>query len=335
MTPTLRLACIITLMLQTVCCQAQDNDREYWIGRYLSVSYPLEQIQVTSPYGKRKDPFTGKASNHCGIDLKAKNAEVKAMFDGYIESIGQDNRSGRFVVLRHGDYLISYCHLSQVTAREGEEILAGDIVGVTGNTGRSTGEHLHITCRYNGERIDPYTILLKIQRIRKECQEALQTDSLPVSSKSSFIEQYAPIAMEQQQKYGIPASVTLAQMALESKWGTSKMAVNDHNYFGIKASRKWLEAGRPYSLYDDDKKNEKFCVFGNVLESIEYHSALLMTDRYKPCRSFPSDDWYHWLVGIKACGYATSNRYVQECSKIIKSHQLFKYDQFAIKNKNI
>ncbi len=43
MTPTLRLVCIITLMLQTVCCQAQDNDREYWIERYLSVSYPLEQ----------------------------------------------------------------------------------------------------------------------------------------------------------------------------------------------------------------------------------------------------------------------------------------------------
>ena len=65
MTPKLCLSCIITMMFQTVCCQAQDNDREYWIDRYLSVSYPLEQIHVTSPYGKRKDPFTGKASHHC------------------------------------------------------------------------------------------------------------------------------------------------------------------------------------------------------------------------------------------------------------------------------
>ena len=330
MTLKLCLSCIITMMFQTVCCQAQDNDREYWIDRYLSVSYPLEQIHVTSPYGKRKDPFTGKASHHCGIDLKARNEEVKAMFDGYVESIGQDSRSGRYIVLRHGNYLISYCHLSQVSAREGEELLAGDVVGITGNTGRSTGEHLHITCRLNGERIDPYTVLLEIRKIRKECQEALRSDTLLVPSKQSFIEQYAPIAIEQQQKYGIPASVTLAQMALESKWGTSKMAVNDHNYFGIKASRRWLEAGRPYSLYDDDKKNEKFCVFGDVIESIEYHSSLLMSERYKPCRSFPSDDWYHWLVSIKACGYATSNRYVQECTRIIKDYRLYRYDKFVV-----
>ena len=330
MTLKLCLSCIITMMFQTVCCQAQDNDREYWIDRYLSVSYPLEQIHVTSPYGKRKDPFTGKASHHCGIDLKARNEEVKAMFDGYVESIGQDSRSGRYIVLRHGNYLISYCHLSQVSAREGEELLAGDVVGITGNTGRSTGEHLHITCRLNGERIDPYTVLLEIRKIRKECQEALRSDTLPIPSKQSFIEQYAPIAIEQQQKYGIPASVTLAQMALESKWGTSKMAVNDHNYFGIKASRRWLEAGRPYSLYDDDKKNEKFCVFGDVIESIEYHSSLLMSERYKPCRSFPSDDWYHWLVSIKACGYATSNRYVQECTRIIKDYRLYRYDKIDV-----
>lgn len=330
MTLKLCLSCIITMMFQTVCCQAQDNDREYWIDRYLSVSYPLEQIHVTSPYGKRKDPFTGKASHHCGIDLKARNEEVKAMFDGYVESIGQDSRSGRYIVLRHGNYLISYCHLSQVSAREGEELLAGDVVGITGNTGRSTGEHLHITCRLNGERIDPYIVLLEIRKIRKECQDALRSDTLPIPSKQSFIEQYAPIAIEQQQKYGIPASVTLAQMALESKWGTSKMAVNDHNYFGIKASRRWLEAGRPYSLYDDDKKNEKFCVFGDVIESIEYHSSLLMSERYKPCRSFPSDDWYHWLVSIKACGYATSNRYVQECTRIIKDYRLYRYDKFVV-----
>ena len=76
----LRLLCIVPLMSQTVCCQAQDNDREYWIDRYLSVSYPLEQIQITSRYGQRRDPFTGKLANHCGLDLKARNEEVKAMF---------------------------------------------------------------------------------------------------------------------------------------------------------------------------------------------------------------------------------------------------------------
>lgn len=187
MTLKLCLSCIITMMFQTVCCQAQDNDREYWIDRYLSVSYPLEQIHVTSPYGKRKDPFTGKASHHCGIDLKARNEEVKAMFDGYVESIGQDSRSGRYIVLRHGNYLISYCHLSQVSAREGEELLAGDVVGITGNTGRSTGEHLHITCRLNGERIDPYIVLLEIRKIRKELTRRTHWPSLMSIAGKIFI----------------------------------------------------------------------------------------------------------------------------------------------------
>ena len=326
----LRLLCIVPLMSQTVCCQAQDNDREYWIDRYLSVSYPLEQIQITSRYGQRRDPFTGKLANHCGLDLKARNEEVKAMFDGYVESIGQDSRSGRFVVLRHGDYQISYCHLSTVKATEGEEVLAGDVVGVTGNTGRSTGEHLHITCRLNGERIDPYKVLLEIRNIRKECQQALQPQTDSTASKQSFFEQYAPAAIEQQRLYGIPASVTLAQMALESRWGMSKQAQNDHNYFGIKASSKWLAEGRPFNLYDDDRKNEKFCVFADVNESIEYHSRLLMSDRYKRCHSYPPDDWYHWLVGIKASGYATSNSYVKECTDIINQNRLYRYDQLAM-----
>ena len=326
-----RLLLFISLMAQTLCCQGQE-DRNYWIERYLSVSYPLQHIKVTSPYGNRKDPFTGKVAFHSGIDLKARNEEVLSMFDGYVEQIGEDSRSGRYVVLRHGDYQVSYCHLSMVTAYEGEELLAGDAVGITGNTGRSTGEHLHITLRYKGERHNPYILLTRIQKVRKECADALRRDGLTDSSQIAFIETYAPAAIEQQRKYGIPASVTLAQMALESRWGTSKLAMLDNNYFGIKASKRWLSDGRPYNTYDDDRKNEKFCVFSDALESMEYHSVVLMGERYRHCRAFAPDDWLNWLVGIKKAGYATSNIYVQECSKIILSHHLQRYDAVAMNN---
>ena len=103
----------------------------------------------------------------------------------------------------------------------------------------------------------------------------------------------------------------------------------DNNYVGIKASNRWLSDGRPYNTYDDDKKNEKFCVFSDALESMEYHSAVLMGERYRRCRTFAPDDWQNWLVGIKEAGYATSNAYVKECSEIIVSHRLQRYDAVA------
>ena len=325
---------IITLMIQAQSCQGQVKDRDYWIERYLSVSYPLQQIKVTSPFGNRKDPFTGKLAYHGGLDLKAKNEYVLSMFDGYVEQIGEDGRSGRFVILRHGDYQVSYCHLSKVLATEGEEILAGDIVGVTGNTGRSTGEHLHITCRYKGDKHDPYLLLQSIQRIRKQCSDALEQEGLSDSSRVAFIEKYAPAAMEQQCRYGIPASVTLAQMVFESKWGQSKMAVLDHNYFGIKANSRWLAKGLPYNLYDDDKPNEKFCVFPDAAQSMEYHSQVLLGDRYARCFLYAPTDWHNWLVEIIRAGYATSDIYVKECSKIIEKYRLYEYDQIAMNGQN-
>ena len=130
-------------------------DKEKWLERYMSVSLPLKRIKVTSPFGMRKDPFTGKRRMHNGIDLRARNDEVYAMFPGVVKKVGYDKRSGNYVTLRHGDYTVSYCHLSRVTVKEKTPVLAGDVVGITGNTGRSTGEHLHLTCKRSGISINP------------------------------------------------------------------------------------------------------------------------------------------------------------------------------------
>lgn len=138
-----------------------DNKQKQWISNYTSITYPLKSIKVTSPYGYRRDPFTGKRSWHNGLDLRAKNEPAYAMMDGIVEKVGYDNRSGNYVTLRHGNYHVSYCHLSSIIVHKGEYVYPGIIVGVTGNTGRSTSSHLHLTCKKDGKSFNP-TILLNL-----------------------------------------------------------------------------------------------------------------------------------------------------------------------------
>ena len=134
---------------------SMDSKQKQWISSYPSITYPLKSIKITSPYGYRRDPFTGKQSWHNGLDLRAKNEPAYAMMDGIVEKVGYDNRSGNYVTLRHGKFYISYCHLSSIIVRKGESVFPGIIVGVTGNTGRSTGSHLHLTCKKDGKSINP------------------------------------------------------------------------------------------------------------------------------------------------------------------------------------
>ena len=134
---------------------SMDSKQKQRISNYPSITYPLKSIKVTSPYGYRRDPFTGKLSWHNGLDLRAKNEPAYAMMDGIVEKVGYDNRSGNYVTLRHGNFYISYCHLSSIIVRKGEYVYPGIIVGVTGNTGRSTGSHLHLTCKKDGKSINP------------------------------------------------------------------------------------------------------------------------------------------------------------------------------------
>ncbi|MDD4534971.1 MAG: M23 family metallopeptidase [Prevotella sp.] len=137
----------------------QAGQQKKQIDLRLSVAYPLKHIQVTSPFGYRRDPFTGKKRMHNGLDLHARSDKVFAMLYGIVHKVGYDKRSGIFVILRHGDITVSYCHLSKVAVRKGDVVSAGTVVGVTGNTGRSTGEHLHIICKLRGKHVDPMAIL--------------------------------------------------------------------------------------------------------------------------------------------------------------------------------
>lgn len=156
-----------------VALSSADTKKKEQVARYLSVCYPLSSVKINSPYGYRKDPFTGKRKFHNGIDLYARSAKVFAMMQGRVLKVGQDKVSGKYVTLQHGSFTVSYCHLSQIFVSQGQAVLPGDVVGITGNTGRSTGEHLHLTIRHKGEYVNPRIILDYISSVKESCVMAL------------------------------------------------------------------------------------------------------------------------------------------------------------------
>lgn len=77
----------------------------------LPLSYPLNNIHITSQFGNRKDPLTSKNSNQSGLDLRANYEKVYAMIYGVVIKVSSDKRSGNFIIIRHGVITVSYCHL--------------------------------------------------------------------------------------------------------------------------------------------------------------------------------------------------------------------------------
>ena len=123
------------------------------------ISPPLKNIRIGSGFGMRKHPIYHKRMMHNGIDLSARYENVYSMFSGTVVKVGQDGRSGKFVTVRTGDYTISYCHLSQQFVKEKDFVIAGKNIAVSGNTGASTGPHLHITTKKDGKAFDPAILL--------------------------------------------------------------------------------------------------------------------------------------------------------------------------------
>ena len=131
------------------------------------VALPLEKIHINSGFGMRRHPIYHKRIMHNGIDLSARYEKVYSMFPGTVIKVGQDSRSGKFVTVRTGDYTISYCHLSQQLVKENEFVNAGTNIAISGNTGASTGPHLHLTTKKDGQAINPTIILEFIMSLKR------------------------------------------------------------------------------------------------------------------------------------------------------------------------
>lgn len=136
-----------------------------------TVSLPLENIRVTSPFGIRRDPLNGTRRMHSGLDLRARFENVRAMLPGTVIKVGRSSTAGSYVTISHGICVCSYLHLSRISMKEGAHVSAGDIVGVTGASGRSTGPHLHISCRWNDSRGKYFNPMLLLGFVASKLRE--------------------------------------------------------------------------------------------------------------------------------------------------------------------
>src|SRR6185436_3747994 len=136
------------------------EQRMRWISSTPAIS-PVRGI-LTSGFGYRADPMTHGRGNHQGIDIAAAyGLPVHASGDGLVLQAGEEGGLGRAVFLAHGYGLTSrYGHLSAVTVRPGQRVKRGDVIGRVGNTGRSTGPHLHYEVRLDGEPLNPIGYIL-------------------------------------------------------------------------------------------------------------------------------------------------------------------------------
>lgn len=143
--------------------------------------------------------------------------------------------------------------------------------------------------------------------------------------REAYIEKYKNIAIREMQMYGIPASITLAQGILESGDGTSDLAREGNNHFGIKCHSDW-NGRRMYK--DDDEDDECFRVYDHAEASFRDHS-LFLKERSRYERLFRLDpyDYEAWAEGLKDCGYATNRRYPELLIGIIEDYELYKYDK--------
>lgn len=139
-------------------------------GLIAIVCLPLRNLQVTSGFGFRIHPLTGKEVFHEGVDLRARQDTVVAVLDGFVSTACYDPVIGLHVGIDHGTVSSVYGHLSQIFVIPRDPVFAGQAIGITGSTGKVTGEHLHFAIRYGRRFIDPIQFLYGLL-IKKEHEQ--------------------------------------------------------------------------------------------------------------------------------------------------------------------
>lgn len=155
-------------------------------------------------------------------------------------------------------------------------------------------------------------------------KEAIQEEPIP-SGPSRYIEQYQELAVREMRRTGVPASITLAQGLLESGSGTSRLARQANNHFGIKCKRHWKG---PTIRADDDAPDECFRAYENPEASFRDHSDFLVQGRrYDFLFGLDPTDYEAWAEGLRKAGYATNPRYDDLLISLIERYRLHRFDR--------
>ncbi|MCC2598270.1 M23 family metallopeptidase [Sphingobacterium sp. FBM7-1] len=142
-------------------------------GQDIDYSPPLDKLKVTSPFGYRIHPISGKASHHSGVDFAARSDPVFNVLNGYVKATGRHKALGKYIRIVHGEVETIYGHLSHILVSSGDTVIAGQPIAITGSTGRVTGEHLHFSVKFNGKFLDPLKFL---RRLREQLDQSLNME---------------------------------------------------------------------------------------------------------------------------------------------------------------
>ncbi|MDR3047877.1 MAG: glucosaminidase domain-containing protein, partial [Bacteroidales bacterium] len=166
-----------------------------------------------------------------------------------------------------------------------------------------------------------FFLLLLIAAHQENCAQYTQVDVL------KYIDTYKDIAAKKMMEYKIPASITLAQGIFESACGTSRLATEANNHFGIKCHTEWTG---DTVLIDDDALGECFRKYNSVEESFQDHSYFLTSrNRYSKLFDLSSTDYKSWAYGLKEAGYATNPKYPERLIALIEKYNINVHDTLA------
>jgi flagellum-specific peptidoglycan hydrolase FlgJ len=373
----------------------------------------LDRI-ITSEFGERTDPVFGTKAFHKGIDFGLPvGTPIISSFDGIVTTVSYPSRNssesnynaGIYVAIKSSDSELAtttrYLHLSEAFVEPGQAVRRGEIIGLSGNTGKSTGPHLHYEWIPDGEEpVDPTPFIMLMSKatdtaskeafklfnkvkwtkesgdydffsdkmmylsgvymespappfsdigtvtIRNvhsgtsdsrtgegtdtETPEEAPVVTVPPNLGSlthPFFMQYAAAAQAEERRSGVPASITLAQAALESGYGNRSIC---NNVFGIKAQKGYI--GPTCSAQTKEEYGGKivtiiatFRAYSSVEQSFADHSAfLLRNSRYR--FALAQDNPYAFANELQRAGYATDSQYANKLKSIMRSQNLTSLD---------